>query len=306
MDLLVRIAPFFLLIAAGAAAGRIGLLNARLGGWLSAYTFWIGFPALLIRWLGDAPPPDPALARALMAYAAAMTAVLAAAPLIGRALGFPREACAGSAMTSGVGNSAFLGAPLAVSVFGASVRAPAAAVVAVDFIALMALSIAVLQAGRPDGRLGLALRRVLLNPTVAGAALGLALSAGHVRLPGVVDAPLSWLAATASPVALVALGGLIGRERARPGRDDAGPLVLTLALKLFAAPALVWLALGLAGATADVRATLTLLAACPTAVNVFIQTRALDIHARGAALAVIAGTVMSAGTLSVLAHLLGG
>lgn len=306
MDLLVRIAPFFLLIAAGAAAGRIGLLNARVGGWLSAYTFWIGFPALLIRWLGDAPPPDPALARALLAYGGAMAVVLLAAPLIGRLLGFPRETSAGIAMTSAVGNTAFLGAPLAVSVFGEAVRAPAAAVVAVDFIALMALSIAILQAGRPGGRLSVALRRVLLNPTVAGAAVGLALSAAHVRLPQPIDLPLTWLAATASPLALVALGGLIGRERARPGPDDALPLALTLSLKLLVAPVLVWTALGFAGAALDVRAAMTLLAACPTAVNVFIQTRALDIYARGAALAVILGAVISAVTLSAAAHLLGG
>lgn len=306
MDLLLRIAPFFALIAAGAVAGRTGLLNASLGGWLSAYTFWIGFPALLIRWLGDAPPPDAALARDLVAYAAAMGAVLAAAPLIGRALGFPREANAGLAMTSAVGNTAFLGAPLAVSLFGEALRAPAAAVVAVDFILLMALSIAVLQSGKPDGRVTIALRRVLLNPTVGGALVGLLLSLGHVRLPLLVDRPLSWLAATASPVALVALGCLIGREREPPGAADLGPLGLTLAIKLLLAPVLVWFALGFAGASGEVRAAFTLLAACPTAVNVFIQTRALDIHARGAALAVIAGTVVSAASLSILAHLLVG
>ena len=306
MDLLLRIAPFFALIAAGAAAGRFGLLDARRGGWLSAYTFWIGFPALLVRWLGDAPPPDAGLARALGAYGLTMAAVLFAAPLLARLLRFPREAQAGVAMTSAVGNTAFLGAPLAVSIFGEAVRAPAAAVVAVDFIALMALSIAVLQTGKPGGRLGLALRRVLLNPTVGGALLGLALSAGHVRLPALLDTPLSWLAATGSPVALIALGGLIGRERARPDAADAGPLGLTLMLKLLAAPALVWVALGLVEAAPQVRATLTLLAACPTAVNVFIQTRTLDVHARGAALAVIAGTVISAATLTLLAHALGG
>lgn len=306
MDLLLRIAPFFLIIAAGAAAGRVGFLNARLGGWLSAYTFWIGFPALLVRWLGDAPLPDASLARALTAYGGAMACVLFAAPFIGRTLKFPREASAAMAMTSAVGNTAFLGAPLAVSVFGEAVRAPAAAVVAVDFIALMALSIAILQTGKPGGHLAVALRRVLLNPTVAGAALGLAFSALHVRLPVVVDRPLSWLAATASPVALVALGGLIGRERDRPSRADAGPLSLALFLKLAMAPALVWSVLGLAGADGDVRAAFTLLAACPTAVNVFIQTRALDIYARGSALIVVLGAVISAASLSLLAFVLGG
>lgn len=56
--------------------------------------------------------------------------------------------------------------------------------------------------------------------------------------------------------------------------------------------------------TTELRATATLLAACPTAVNVFIQTRKMGVFARGAAEAVIAGTVLSALTLSLIAHFL--
>lgn len=302
MDLIARIAPFFALIALGALGGRFGLINAKVGQALSAYTFWIGFPALLIRWLGDAPPPDPALARILAAYACAMIAVLVAGPLVAALAGWPRETRAGLAMTSAVGNTAFLGAPVAVAVLGEAARAPAAALVAVDFILLMALAIAVLQAGKPGGSALRALGKVLLNPTVGGAALGLLMSAFALRLPGPADLALSWVAMSASPVALLALGGLIGRERATPMRDEFAPLGLTLALKLLLAPSLVWLALGLAGAEPLLRAVATLLAACPTAVNVFIQTRAQGVFVRGAVQAVMASTVISALTLTLIAH----
>jgi len=305
LDLIARIAPFFAIIAAGALAGRIGLLNARLGGWLSAYTFWIGFPALLIRWLGDAPPPDSGQALALLVYAGVMAGLILAVWALGRRAGFVgAEAAAGLPMVSVVGNTAFLGAPLAAAVLGASVRPLAATLVAVDFILLMGLAIAILQTGAASLGIGAALRRVLANPTVLGAAAGLALSVTGLRLPGPADEGLSLLAATASPVALVALGGLIGREGGLPARRDLPPLGLALGAKLLLAPLLVWLALGLAGASPDIRATATLLAACPTAVNVFIQTRAFGVFARGAAEAVIAGTVLSALTLTLIAHFL--
>ena len=81
-------------------------------------------------------------------------------------------------------------------------------------------------------------------------------------------------------------------------------IALALGVKLLAAPLLVWIALGLVGASAEARATATLLAACPTAVNVFIQTRAFGVFARGAAEAVVAGTVLSALTLTLIAHFL--
>lgn len=305
MDLIARIAPFFAVIAAGALAGRVGLLNARLGGWLSAYTFWIGFPALLLRWLGDAPPPDAGQALALAVYAGVMAGLILAIWMFARRAGWiGPEAAAGLPMVALVGNTAFLGAPLAAAVLGAAVRPVAATLVAVDFILLMGLAIAILQTGAPSLGIGAALRRVLANPTVLGAAGGLVLSASGARLPGLADQGLSLLAATASPVALLALGGLIGRDGGLPARADVSPLALALAVKLLVAPLLVWLALGLVGAAPEVRATATLLAACPTAVNVFIQTRAFGVFARGAAEAVVAGTVLSALTLTLIAHFL--
>lgn len=304
MDLIARIAPFFAIIAAGALAGRFGLLGPRLGGWLSGYTFWIGFPALLIRWLGDAPPPDASQAMALGLYGLTMTVLLLGAWFAARRLAFSSETRAGLPMVAGLGNTAFLGAPLAVAVLGESVRAQAAALVAIDFILLMGLAVAILQTGTAAVGLTGALRRVVANPTVLGAACGLALAATDTRLPGAADQVLTWLALTASPVALIALGGLIGREGGWPRREDQGPLTLALLIKLGLAPLLVWLVLGAADIAPDLRATATLLAACPTAVNVFIQTRSMGVFARGAAEAVIAGTVLSAVTLAILAHFL--
>ena len=81
-------------------------------------------------------------------------------------------------------------------------------------------------------------------------------------------------------------------------------MALALVLKLMLAPLLVWLVLGAATVAPELRATATLLAACPTAVNVFIQTRNIGVFARGAAEAVIAGTVLSAISLTLIAHFL--
>ncbi|MDX5332053.1 MAG: AEC family transporter [Caulobacteraceae bacterium] len=304
MDIFARVAPFFLLIAVGALAGRLGWLDARRGGWLSAYTFWIGFPALLLRWLGDAPPPGRDEVTSLVGYGVIMGATLVAVWGLGRRLNLPRPAAAGAPMAAVVGNTAFLGAPLAAAVLGEGVRPLAAAVVAVDFILLMGVAVAILQTGAPSLGLGTALRRVLANPTVLGAVGGLAIAAFGLRLPGPADQGLTVLAASASPVALLALGGLIGREGVRVHSGERVALGLVLSVKLALAPLLVWFVLTWLGVDPIARATVTLLAACPTAVNVFIQTRALDVFARGAAQAVIAGTILSLLSLTVMAHFL--
>jgi malonate transporter len=48
------------------------------------------------------------------------------------------------------------------------------------------------------------------------------------------------------------------------------------------------------------RNTATLLAACPTAVSVFIQTRTLNVFAKGGAMAVVLATAVSVVTLPLL------
>ena len=99
---------------------------------------------------------------------------------------------------------------------------------------------------------------------------------------------------------------MIGLEAGKPAPGETPPVAWSVVMKLFAAPALVWLLVGFSGADPLFRATATLLAACPTAVNVFIQTRTFDVFARGGAMAVVAGTVLGAVTLPLVGALLSG
>ena len=146
----------------------------------------------------------------------------------------------------------------------------------------------------------------VLNPTVVGAAVGMTLSLSGRQLWSPIGATVDLLAATASPVALVALGGLIGVRRLLPDRRETAPLALALVLKLIAAPLLVWLAFSVwGGAASGVMTVGVLLAACPTAVNVFVQARAFGVFEAGAARAVGLGAVASLLTLSVIASQLG-
>lgn len=306
MDLLARIAPFFLLIALGALAGRLKLLDE--GGWrgLSAYTFWIGFPALLISWLGGAPAPDAQLWTAVAAYVGVFLGLMALAFGLGALLRWRPVERAGAAASAGVGNTAFLGAPIVVALLGESARGPAMAFVAADFTLLTAIAaLGFLRAGA-GGATGRARLAAVFNPTVVGAGVGIALSLSGGRLWAPVDAAVDLLAATASPVALIALGGLIGSRRLLPERREGLPLALALTLKLIAAPLLVWAVFSAwGGASVGTLTVAVLLAGCPTAVNVFVQARAFGVFEAGAARAVALGALLSLFTLIVLAGLLG-
>ncbi|AAK24495.1 AEC family transporter [Caulobacter vibrioides] len=304
LDVAARVWPFFLLVAAGVALSRLRLLDARMTQGLSAYVYWVGFPALLIHSLSRLGRPGPELWSGLAAYAAVGLAVMASLVVGGRALGWSRPERAGAAMAAGVGNSAFLAVPVTAAVLGAETARLVAGAIAADFVVLAAAGVGLLgwAAGRSVWR---AMAQAFQNPVVIAALLGLLLALLNLALPQPLDRAVGLAAASGSPVGLVALGAALGLPQTEdePG-PRAGPVVLAALAKLLAFPLLVWLAIGLTPAPAEFRTGATLVAAAPTAVNVFIQTRAYGVWPRGAARIVALTTALAIVSLSLVAILL--
>ena len=300
MDVLARVFPFFLLIAVGVVAARTRLLDMVGARALSAYVFWIAFPALLIHSLSAMQPPDSAMAIGLFAYLAGMTAPLVIIVLLGRLLQWPRQQGAGAGMASIAANTAFLGAPLAVSFFGPAAAAPGAAMVAIDCTIIMLIATWTLTHAAGEASLRKTGLMAARNPLLLAAMTGLALCLSGYQLIGPLNDALGLLRLTASPVGLIALGVVVGLEFARPAREDIAPVLTAVTFRLFLAPIFVWFATGLVGADPTFRATATLIAACPTAVSVFIQTRTLGVFSRGGALAVVLATIVAAVSLPLI------
>lgn len=305
LEIGARVAPVFLLVGAGVVLARLKRVDAAMAGGLSAYVFWIGFPALLIHSLSRIGTPGPALAWGLAAYAGAALAVMAGLWGLGLALGWSRAERAGAALSGGLGNSAFLGLPVAAVVLGPEAARLAAGVVAVDFVLVAGLGVALLGWASGRSAAGAALR-ALANPIVVAALIGVGMALTGVALPGVLDRAVAAAAVSGSPVALVTLGAALalgagGDQAASP---SWGPVAAAAAAKLLVLPVLTWWAVGLTDAPLAFRLGATLLAATPTAVNVFVQTKVLGVFARGGARTVALTTALAGLTLSAAAILL--
>jgi len=304
LSVLSRVLPFFLLVGAGAGMVRLRLLDDGMARGLSAYVFWIGFPALLIHALSRIDITDPALLRGLLAFALAALMVMAGLTILGLILGWTREDRAGAALAGGLGNSAFLGLPVAAAVLGPEAARLAAGVVAVDFVLVAATGIALL--GWASGRsIARSVLQALSNPIVAASLIGVLMALTGLKLPALLDRAVAATAVSGSPVALVALGAALalGGDPSRTAPSWA-PVLSASAAKLVVLPGLTWILVGLADAPPAFRLGATLLAATPTAVNVFIQTRTLGVFERGAARTVALTTALACLTLSGVAMLL--
>jgi predicted permease len=299
-----RVAVFFALIALGALLSHLKALTREGIGGLSAFVYWLGFPFWLVVTFARLPRPGADLIIPMTAYVVALVAGAVATGLIARLIRAPAPLALASASAALVNNSAFLGVPIAISVFGLSGAHIGPLVVAADFLVCFTLACTALAAGSGQG-IGVALARTARNPTVIGAGMGVICLFAGVRFPPVAEGAMDLLGKAGTPVALVALGGLLGLMPWRTILTLDAPRAAALFGKVVLAPVLVAAALFLVHAPVDVFRIAVFMAACPTAVSIFIQARVYDVWADGAATTVAQSTLISLATLSALAVVLG-
>jgi malonate transporter and related proteins len=308
LDVLFITLPIFSLIGLGWAGAKLGLFDGDVGAGLSRFVFWLAFPALLLISMAKAPAPDAAMASNIGIWLGVLLAFQVIARLGARVLGLDRQAQAGVAMASSCANTAFLGTAVLVSLVGPGILPAAAAFVAVENIVIVSIAVAGLKLAKTDKAGLLAVGKTaltgLLNPTSVGAAIGFIISLSGQTLPPALVRPLEMLGSAASPCGLVALGIVMATMTTRITQDWHGT-TLVVALKCVALPIAMWTAFTFAGAPAQITLAASVLAACPSAVNVFIQARQADVWADGAATAVFVTTLVSIIGVSLVAGISG-
>ncbi len=301
--------PVFGVVVIGWVTVRAGVFSDTAIDGISDFVFTVAIPLLLFRTLATAGLPEIIPWGVLFSYYLGayvifglgmfLAAVVFAKPLSGQG------AFAGSGCFS---NTVLLGIPIILAVFGDEASAPLFLVIGVHNAILLPLLVVVLGMGqRRTGALLGGLRETIVdlirNPLVIGLVGGLVYGRLAPPLPGPVDDILRMLGTAGAPVALFALGGTLARHRISGYVGEA--LVISI-LKLVLQPLVVWL---LATRVFDLdpvwAAVVTLLAAMPTGVNVFIFANRYGAGTATAGTTIIMSTALGAGTVSALIWLIG-
>jgi predicted permease len=303
LDTLIRVLVFFAFIGLGALLVKLKRLNAQGLDGLSAYFYWLAFPCWLVTSFAKLPPFQPTLTLPLLAYIAAMIVTALCVIIAARGLKAKADDSVAAGMAGFINNSAFLGIPIAISLFGPAVSQTGPLVVAADFLILFSLGCAGL-AKASGHTVKMALINTARNPTVIGALIGVLCMAIGFHFPPAIENALDMLGHSGPPVALVALGGMLGMMPAsnliRPDAASAAAIIG----KILLAPALVAIALTLLHVAPLTFRVFVFLSATPTAVSVFIQSKMYGLWFEGAARSVAQSTLISLFTLSALALLL--
>jgi malonate transporter len=231
--------------------------------------------------------------------------------------GISRAAIQG--MAASYGNIGYMGLPLAIAFFGREAAVPAVLIFCFDNILQFTLTpmLAALGQGRARdlsaARLSVhVVRSIMSHPFIVATLLGGIASAvtylqpefatSVLEMPGVpvIVQLLEILSRAAGPVALFALGVTVGMRRFA-GIGVEFPLLV--GFKLVVHPVLVYSMLSLAGGIDPLWFHVALMmAALPTAANVFVLASHYRIYIEGASSSILVSTLLSAFTIPVLIY----
>jgi predicted permease len=255
-------------IVVGYVIGRIDLLGPHARHVLSRLTFYVLSPFLLFTVLSQADITT--LFSALLPVSTIAAVVIIGLQWLLSRFVWRRGAADAtiSALSAGQVNSNNIGIPLSLYLLGSA--AYPAPVILMQLLLLTPIALAILDAATTGTRsFWRVLGRTARNPIVIGSALGTLVSVSGVELPAIVLEPALLVANACVPILLISYGISLHGQRVLADAGRRGEVLIASALKLIAMPAAAWTLATLFGLSAHEVLVVTVLAALPTAQNVF-------------------------------------
>ncbi len=300
--------PFFGLIFLGFAIGKFVPIPANGFFGLNLLIIYLALPALFFRLISKTPIADlgnwPFIAGSTLSTLAIFLVALGAGLVLTR--GNVAEAGI-QGLAASYGNIGYMAPGLTLGTFGAAAAVPTALVFCFDNALMFTLAPLVMAiAGTGEkGALRVAatvLRRVLTHPFIIATILGVAAAAVQFVPPAPLDRLLTLLSDAAAPCALFALGVSIAT---RPITRVPAELPVVVGLKLIVQPALVYVVVSWIGDFPPVWIhTAVLMAALPTASNVFVLAQQYGVWVNRASATVLISTILAIFTVTGLLYLI--
>lgn len=305
-EILTLILPLFGLIVIGFITARISKRSIDEMGWLNVFIIYVALPALFFKLLSTTPVEE----LASWGFIGTNIGVTFAIFLLTFAIGFVASGRrVGDATVQGLagayGNIGYMGPALAILAFGEQAAVPVALIFCFENVlhfvnapALMAIS------GEKKGNpatvaLGV-LRGIVFHPFIIATAVGVGAAFIGVAPPAPIENLIAYLAQAAAPCALFAMGVTLAL---RPLRRVPAELGYLVPIKLIVHPAAMYFALSYAGNFDSVWVfTAVLLAALPTATNVFVIAQQYQVWVERASATILMTSIFSVFTVSALLY----
>ena len=307
-DIIGLVLPFFGMILLGYVVAKITRQPVEALGWLNTFIIYIALPALFFKLVAKTPVEQLTRVDFILANVGATYLVFGLIFAIGLWL---RRATIGEATIQGLaaayGNIGYMGPGLALLAFGEPAAVPVALVFCFENMlhftvapALMALA-----GGEKQPPLRIAggvLRKIATHPFIVATAAGFVAAFTGFEPAAPLQRLIDYLAQAAAPCALFAMGVTLALRPLKRVPVEIGYIVPA---KLLLLPAAMYLVLGLAGNFDPIWVfTAVLLAALPTATNVFVIGQQYGVWQERASATILVTTVLSVATVTILLYLI--
>ena len=308
-NLIVIVAPVFLMLACGYFSARSGLMSNDAINGLMRFAQGFAIPCLLFKAVMGLDLHGVFEPKLLIAFYTGSISCFVLAIVIARTL-FKRRP--GEAVVFGFGalysNAVLLGLPISERAFGSGALAANYAIISIHALVCYLLGVLVMEFSRADGKpLTETLRDAFIslakNPLMIGILLGFVANFSGLELWSPVQAWLDMAVSTALPVALFGLGAVLTRYQLS-GHMKEPLLVVTLSLIVH--PTITWvLCSQVFELSIEFTRAAVVTAAMAPGINVYLFAHMYQRAEDVAANAVLIGTVLSVFTASAWLLVLG-
>jgi predicted permease len=307
-DITGLVLPFFGLILIGYVVAKWKQMPTDALGWLNIFIIYVSLPALFYKLIAKTPIEQLTRFDFIATDIAATYTVFVVIFVIGW---LARRATVAEATVQGLaaayGNIGYMGPGLALLAFGEAAAVPVALIFCFENMLHFMVAPSLIALGGGDRRPIMSVvrdvvLRIVLHPFIIATAVGFAAAALHYKAPLPLQRLIDYLAQAAAPCALFAMGVTLAL---RPLKRIPAEIGYIVPAKLVLLPALMYLYLSAAGNFDHVWVeTAVLLAALPTATNVFVIGQQYGVWQERASATVLITTLFSVLTVSGLLYLM--
>lgn len=245
LPVLSVVVPVFALILAGFIAGKTGKLGPNASAEINRFVVWLALPAQLFTFTANSDWQTLWQPGFIIAFSAGCFAVYIALLLYRWYHTRDWVAASFTGLSGSYANTGYMGIPLCLLALGDSGLAPAVIATLVVVCGLFALAIVFIEFGKQVHKpwyaiIGIVLGSLIKNPLLVAPIAGAAWSASGLQMVEPAQQFLSFLAAAASPCALVSIGLFLMQKS---DGKVSGVWSLTF-IKLIVQPGVAWLVAG--------------------------------------------------------------
>jgi predicted permease len=299
LDVLLVIAPLFLIIFASAVFQKVKDPDDNWPRVLNAYALNIGFPALIFSALSKMNFSFSEQADLLLANSLFLLGGFLLAYVLGKVLRLKQSMFSTLFICLAFGNVAYLGIPTLVQIAGEAILPEASLIVAVYLFWVFTVGIGFLDYKKQKNRndvLRNMLMNLIKNPLLIAVVLGLVVSSMKVTLPEMVAKSLTMVAGSVTPVVLVVIGLFIGKSKIGKIKEWL-PVFGFCLITLMVLPALFYCGLNFSGAAPEQFSSSIIEAAMPLAITPFALADKFKLHKQFIARSIVLSTILSVVTI---------